>query len=73
MRFTIKMKLASAFAAIILLSGVAAWVGTNSLATIDESLKSLLAGPVTRLNKISDINTTFLNYDQARQERRHVD
>ncbi len=61
MRFTIKMKLASAFAAIILLSGVAAWVGTNSLATIDENLKALLAGPVTRLNKISDINTTFLN------------
>ena len=61
MRFTIKLKLASAFAAIILLSGVAAWVGTNSLATIDENLKALLAGPVARLEKIENIQITFLN------------
>ena len=46
MRFTIKQKLASIFAAIILLSGVAAWVGTNSLATIDDNVKALLSGPV---------------------------
>ncbi len=41
MRFTIKQKLASTFAAIILLSGIAAWVGANGLATIDDSMKAL--------------------------------
>ena len=61
MRFTIKLKLAGAFAAILLLSAAAAWVGTNSLATIDENLKSLLAGPVTRLGKVTDIQATFLD------------
>jgi methyl-accepting chemotaxis protein len=62
MRFTIKLKLALAFGAILLLSASAAWVGTNSLATINDGVKSLTgtAGPVTRLGKISDIQTTFL-------------
>jgi methyl-accepting chemotaxis protein len=61
MRFTIKQKLASTFAAIIVLSGIAAWVGSNGLATIDEAMKSLLSGPVTHLQNINDIEITFLN------------
>ena len=61
MRFTIKQKLASIFAAIILLSGIAAWVGTNSLATLDDNVDALLSGPVNRLEKIGDIETSFLN------------
>jgi methyl-accepting chemotaxis protein len=60
-RFTIKLKLALGFGAIILLTGVAAWVGTSSLASIEESFKSLLSGPVSRMAKISDIQVTFLN------------
>jgi methyl-accepting chemotaxis protein len=60
MRFTIKQKLASTFAAIILLSGIAAWVGTNSLATMDDHVDAVLSGPVNRLEKIGDIQTTFL-------------
>ena len=40
MRFTIKQKLASIFAAIILLSGIAAWVGTKSLSSLDDSVKA---------------------------------
>ena len=56
MRFTIKQKLASTFAAIILLSGIAAWVGTNGLATIDDSMKAVLNGPVNRLEKINEIH-----------------
>ena len=61
MRFTIKQKLASTFAAIIVLSGLAAWVGTHNLGVLDESMKSLLSGPVTRLEKINDIDVTFLD------------
>ncbi len=61
MRFTIKQKLVSTFAAIIILSGISAWVGTNGLATIDDSLRSLLSGPVNRLEKLNDIEITFLN------------
>ena len=61
MRFTIKQKLASIFAAIILLSGIAAWVGTNSLATLNDNVDALLSGPVNRLEKIGDIEIAFLN------------
>ena len=61
MRFTIKQKLASTFAAVILLSGVAAWVGSNGLATIDDTLKGLVSGPVNRLDKISNLEITFLD------------
>ncbi len=61
MRFTIKQKLATTFGAIIVLSGVAAYVGTSGLATIDESMKDVLAGPVARLQKIGDIENTFAN------------
>ena len=67
MRFTIKQKLASTFAAIILLSGIAAWVGANGLATIDESMSALLSGPVNRMEKINEIHilfNTMLRYDK---------
>ncbi len=67
MRFTIKQKLASTFAVIILLSGIAAWVGANGLATIDDSMKAVLNGPVNRMERINQIHilfNTMLRYDK---------
>jgi methyl-accepting chemotaxis protein len=61
MRFTIKQKLAATFGAVIVLSGVAAWVGTNSLATLNDGMKAVMSGPVTRMDKLSGINIDFLN------------
>jgi methyl-accepting chemotaxis protein len=61
MRFTIKQKLATTFGAIIVLSGVAAYVGSTSLSTLNESMRDTLAGPVTRLQKIGAIENTFAN------------
>ncbi len=60
MRFTIKQKLASTFAAIIVLSGIAAWSGISGLATIDTGLKELLSGPVNRLEKLNEVEIDFL-------------
>ncbi len=61
MRFTIKQKLATTFGAIIVLSGIAAYVGTSSLATIENSMNEVLGGPVTRLEKLNDIEITYMN------------
>jgi methyl-accepting chemotaxis protein len=61
MRLSIKTKLAGAFAAILLLCSLVGWMAAGSLATINESLDSLLTGPVHRLELITDIRTTFLN------------
>ena len=49
MRFPIKLKLALAFAVIIVLSGVTAWLGISNLASLDATLANVLDGPVQRL------------------------
>jgi methyl-accepting chemotaxis protein len=48
MRITIKTKLAAVFAMVILLTGGMAWLGVNSLSSLDSSMEGLLAGPVQR-------------------------
>jgi methyl-accepting chemotaxis protein len=59
MRFTIKQKLASAFGAVILLSGAAAYVGISSLSTLNESTSSFVSGPVAQLLALEDMYTEF--------------
>jgi methyl-accepting chemotaxis protein len=61
MRFTIKLKLALAFGAIILLSAGAGWIAVSNLAGINDGMKTLLSGPVARQNKIAEVQSTFLN------------
>ncbi len=48
MRFTIKLKLALAFGAVIALMLVTAGIGISSLATLDVAMTNLLNGPVAR-------------------------
>ncbi len=55
MRFTIKLKLAFAFTAIILLSGITAGLGISSLGSLDSSMRAMVAGPAERLQIAQDM------------------
>jgi methyl-accepting chemotaxis protein len=48
MRFTIKARLAAAFAAILILSAVSAWLGISSLSSVNEQVKAVVNGPAAR-------------------------
>lgn len=58
MRITVKLKLAAAFGAIIVLSGVTAGLGISNLQSLNAAIDNLLKGPVARLeaaNQLYDI------------------
>ncbi len=65
MRLTIKLKLGMALAAIITLSAAAAFYGLASLHSLDTSLKSMVAGPVERLQIADRMFIDFLNVVRA--------
>ena len=48
MRFTIKARLAAAFAAILILSAVSAYLGVSSLGSVNDEVKAIVNGPATR-------------------------
>ena len=48
MRFTIKARLATAFAAILLLSAVSAYIAISGLGAVNHSFESTIDGPVKR-------------------------
>ncbi|MEA2725792.1 MAG: methyl-accepting chemotaxis protein [Acetobacteraceae bacterium] len=60
MRFTIKTKLGLAFAAVIALSGATAWLGVSNLASMNDTMERLLAGPVERIQAVEDLHITLL-------------
>ncbi len=70
MRFTIKLKLAAAFGAVILLSGITAWFGISSLMTINDGMKSLLSGPVEREARAMTLLHGY--HDSVRHEKNLV-
>jgi methyl-accepting chemotaxis protein len=49
MRITVKSKLAVAFAAVIALSAITAWIGVNSLSSLNTRLDNVLQGPAQRM------------------------
>src|SRR5690242_6469244 len=61
MRFPIKLKLALAFASIIVLSGLTAWVGISNLAFLDATLVRLLDGPAHRVELSLELNNELLS------------
>ncbi|MFD2185139.1 HAMP domain-containing protein, partial [Rhodoplanes azumiensis] len=61
MRLTIKLKLALAFATIIVLSGVTAWLGISNLASLDLTLQRLVDGPMQRLQLSLEMNAELLS------------
>src|SRR5882757_2338378 len=65
MRITIKLKLALAFATIIVLSTVTAVLGINSLSTLDSSLENLVQGPVEKLQIAKDLFADLIQVVRA--------
>jgi methyl-accepting chemotaxis protein len=61
MRFTIKLKLTLAFAAVIALLIVATTFGINALTTVNHEGDALVAGPVARLRAAQQLNIHMLN------------
>ncbi|WP_040622704.1 HAMP domain-containing protein, partial [Rhodovulum sp. PH10] len=65
MRITIKLKLAIAFAIVIVLSALTAWIGIANLASLDKNLTSLVDGPVTRQRLSLELSNTSLSVVRA--------
>src|SRR3712207_4228973 len=60
MRLTIKLKLAATFAVVVVLSGVMAWLGINSLNSLETAIENMLAGPVEQTQVANDMETDML-------------
>ncbi|RAI39927.1 methyl-accepting chemotaxis protein [Rhodoplanes roseus] len=67
MRFTIKLKLGFAFAVIIALSGVTAWLGISNLSSLDATLSRLVDVPVQRLAFSLEMNTSLVSLIRSEQ------
>jgi methyl-accepting chemotaxis protein len=65
MRFTIKLKLAVTFTVIILLAGSMAWLGINSLSSLNHGMRSMLDGPVQRALIEYELQTDALQVMRA--------
>jgi methyl-accepting chemotaxis protein len=68
MRLTIKLKLGSALAAIIVLSAATALYGLNSLHALDSSVKGMVSGPVERLQIADRMFIDFLKVVRAEKD-----
>jgi len=60
MRITIKTKLAVAFATVIILSGLTAWLGISNLASLNSTMQGVLAGPVERIQMAQNLSVDLL-------------
>jgi methyl-accepting chemotaxis protein len=60
MRITVKAKLTLAFATVIALSGISAWLGVSNLASLNGTMDAVLAGPVERIDLARDMSTHLL-------------
>jgi len=60
MRFSVKLKLASAFGVVIVLMVAAAGIAVNGLATVDSSFEAVLGGPVKRALLAKELQVAML-------------
>ena len=60
MRLTIKLKLGVAFAAVIVLSMITAWVGIANLASLSETLDRVVQGPTQRVILSQELSEQLL-------------
>jgi methyl-accepting chemotaxis protein len=65
MRITIKTKLGIAFATVIALSGITAWLGISNLASLNETLENVLSGPAERTQMAQDLYRDLLQTIRA--------
>jgi len=61
MRLTIKTKLAATFGTLLLLLATVTWIGLSRMATLDQTISTLLSGPVARQKRALTLETK-LNY-----------
>ena len=61
MRFTIKLKLALAFALIIILSGGMATMAISQLSTLNDAITDIVQSPATNLRNSGDLSVAVLN------------
>jgi len=59
MRFTIKLKLALVFAAVILLSGSMAGLAIYDLSSLNSAVTEMVNGPIADLDSVVELNDTF--------------
>jgi methyl-accepting chemotaxis protein len=64
-RISIKTKLALAFATVILLSGLTAWLGVSNLSALNAKLDNVVTGPVQRLTLSQAISEELLTVVRA--------
>lgn len=60
MRVTVKLKLSLAFAAVISLAGITAWLGVSNLASLNDTMNGVLAGPVERIQMAQVLDIDLL-------------
>ena len=60
MRITVKTKLGLAFATVIAMSGVTAWLGISNLASLNATMENLVAGPVERIQLAQELSSDLL-------------
>jgi methyl-accepting chemotaxis protein len=65
MRLTVKLKLGLAFGAIIAMSAVTAFIGVNSLESLNGILHELLQGPVHRVQLANQLYTDLIGISRA--------
>ena len=65
MRVTVKLKLALAFAAVIVVSAIAAVIGISSLGSLNATIDELLRGPVQRVQLVNTVFTDLIAISRA--------
>jgi methyl-accepting chemotaxis protein len=65
MRATIKLKLAITFTVIIALVGVMAWLGINSLSSVNAMMDGLIHGAVVQVQRAKDLESNVLRIVRA--------
>ncbi len=68
MRFTIKLKLALAFATVLLLLAITASMGIINLASLNRSMDNLLSGPVQRRGLANGLDKNMLQIIRAEKD-----
>src|SRR5580698_7078817 len=65
MRITVKLKLGLAFATIIVLSAITAWLGISNLAALNTTLDNVVQGPTQRVILSQELSEQLLTIVRA--------
>jgi methyl-accepting chemotaxis protein len=68
MRLTVKLKLALAFATVIILSAMTAWLGISNLASLNTRLDAVLQGPAQRMAESLRLSAQLVEVVRAERD-----